>query len=271
MYLVFDIGGTKMRIGAAENIKKVSKSMIFSTPKRFEEGMALFKNTAKELADGGKIKAVAGGIAGTLDKNKTMTLNAPNLRGWSKKPLVKEFIKIFGAPVYLENDAALAGLGEAVYGIGRGRKIIAYLTISTGVGGSRIVNGKIDQSAFGFEPGQQIIVTPHCTLENLVSGTAIEKKYGKKPYEILDAEIWDNVAKDLAYGLNNITVLWSPDIIILGGSMMKKIGISVDRVRFHLSKILKIFPKAPLIKKSKLGDLAGLYGALWYLKSIKSF
>lgn len=307
MHLVFDIGGTKMRIGIAENFKTISKTVILPTPKSFEEGMALFKNAAKELANGKKIKVISGGIAGPLDKNKTMILNTLNLRGWSRKPLVKKLKKIFKAPVYLENDAALAGLGEAAFGAGVGKNIVAYLTISTGVGGARIVNEKIDQNAFGFEPGHQIIfselqnyynsgscrcgdlksarklrafketrlrVTPHLdnfviqsTLENLVSGTAIEKKYGKKPYEIFDAKIWDNVAKDLAYGLHNIAVLWSPDIIILGGSMMKKVGIPVDRAQYHLSRIMKIFPKPPLIKKSKLGDLAGLYGALTHLNN----
>lgn len=268
MHLLFDIGGTKMRIGAAENFKTISRTVILPTPKRFADGMALFEKTTKELVDGKKIEAVAGGIAGPLDKSKTMILNAPNLFGWSKRPLVKELRKILGSPVYLENDAALAGLGEATFGAGVGKNIVAYLTISTGVGGARIVNEKIDQNAFGFEPGHQIIFLnkESITLENLVSGTAIEKKYGKKPYEIYDGEIWDNIAKDLAYGLHNVTVLWSPDIIVLGGSMMKKVGIPIDKVQYHLSNILKIFPRTPLIKKSKLGDLAGLYGALAHLK-----
>lgn len=267
MHIVFDIGGTKMRIGIAENFKTISKTVILPTPKSFADGMALFKKASKELANGKKIKAISGGIAGPLDKNKTMILNALNLQGWSKKPLVKELKKIFKSSVYLENDAALAGLGEATFGAGVGKKIIAYLTISTGVGGARIVNEKIDQNSFGFEPGHQIMFfgKEMITLENLVSGTAIEKKYGKKPYEIYDGKIWDNVAKNLAYGLHNVTVLWSPDVIILGGSVMNK--ISIEKVRQHLSAILRIFPKPPLIRKSKLGDLVGLFGALARLKN----
>jgi len=258
-----------MRLAVSENGNGLDRVLILPTPRKFNDGMALFKKTAKELVNGKKIKAVLGGIAGPLDENKTMILNAPNLRGWSKKPLVKELQKIFKAPVFLENDAALAGLGEAVFGAGKGKKIVAYLTISTGVGGCRIVDGKIDENSQGFEPGHQIMSLENkmITLENLASGTAIEKRYGKKPYEIFDAKVWDNVAKDLAYGLHNVAVLWSPDIIILGGSMMKKIGIPVERVKLNLSKILKIFPKPPLIKKSKLGDLAGLYGALARIKS----
>ena len=177
--------------------------------------------------------------------------------------------KTIKAPVVLENGPGHAGAGEGGFGAGKGKKIVAYLTISTGVGGCRIVSGKIDESSQGFEPGHQIVFFENkiTTLENMVSGTAIEKKYGKKPYEILGAKVWDNIAKNLAYGLHNVAVLWSPDIIILGGSMMKKVGIPVESVKFHLSKILKIFPKTPLIKKSKLGDLAGLYGALAHLKS----
>jgi len=258
-----------MRLAVSENGNKLDRVVILPTPRKFDDAMALIKKAIKELANDKKIKAVSGGIAGPLDKNKTMIFNAPNLLDWKNKPLAKELQKIFKAPVYLENDAALAGLGEAVFGAGKGKKIVAYLTISTGVGGCRIVDGKIDENSQGFEPGHQIIFSDKnvITLENLVSGTAIEKKYGKKPYEIFDAKIWDNVAKNLAYGLHNVAVLWSPDIIILGGSMMKKIGIPVERVKLHLLKILKIFPKTPLIKKSKLGDLAGLYGALAHLKS----
>lgn len=269
MHLIFDIGGTKMRVGIAENFKTILKTVILPTPNSFADGMALFRDISKTLLENEKAEVVCGGTPGSLDKNKTMILNAPNLRGWSKKPLVKELRKIFKVPVYLENDAALAGLGEATFGAGVGKKIVAYLTISTGVGGCRIVNGKIDESSLGFEPGHQIVFLDKkaVTLENMVSGTAIEKKYGKKPYEIYDGEIWDNIAKDLAYSLNNIAVLWSPDIIILGGSMMKKIGIPVERVQYHLLNILKIFPRPPLIKKSKLGDLAGLYGALAHLNN----
>ena len=72
MFFLFDIGGTKMRMGLAENFKTISKTVILPTPKRFADGMALFKKTAKELANGKKIIAVSGGIAGPLNKNRTM-------------------------------------------------------------------------------------------------------------------------------------------------------------------------------------------------------
>ena len=173
-----------MRLAVSENGNKLDRVVILPTPRKFDDAMALIKKAIKELANDKKIKAVSGGIAGPLDKNKTMILNAPNLLDWKNKPLAKELQKIFKAPVFLENDAALAGLGEAVFGAGKGKKIVAYLTISTGVGGCRIVDGKIDENSQGFEPGHQIIFSDKnvITLENLVSGTAIDKKYCKKPY-----------------------------------------------------------------------------------------
>ena len=273
MYLLFDIGGTKMRVALSVDLKKIGKLEIIPTPKNFSEGIAVLKKTALKIEPNVKIKKICGGIAGLLDKNKEKLINAPNLREWVNKPLKKELEKVFKVPVYLENDADLAGLGEAVFGAGKNKDIVVYMTISTGVGGTRIVNGKIDKNAMGFEPGHQII--PCCnengkimSLENCVSGVAFKKRYKKEPYEILDSAIWDKTAESLAYGLNNTIVHWSPDVIVLGGSMMKKIGISIPQTVFYLKNINKIFPNLPLIKMASLKDLGGLYGAMAFLRGI---
>lgn len=277
MYLLFDIGGTKMRIAFSSDGKGFGEPMIISTPQDFRKGILLFKEAASELSGGRKIKAVAGGIAGPLDREKTMLVNSPHVSGWIKKPLKKELEKAIKAPVYIENDSAMVGLGEAVYGKGKGRRVVVYMTISTGVGGSRIINGRIDESAMGFEPGHQIIdpsgaLCPECKsvpgyLERYISGSAIERRYREKAYKISDPAVWEEVAQFLAYGLNNTIVHWSPDVVILGGSVAKKIPLS--RVRFHLRRIMKIFPKIPPIEKAVLGDFGGLYGALHFLKNVR--
>lgn len=275
MFLIFDIGGTKMRLAISRDGKNFEEPKIFQTPKDFNEGMSLFEKTAMRLSNGGKIKAVAGGIAGPLDSKKEMLVNSPNLTGWVKKPLKKTIEKFFDAPIFIENDAAIVGLGEALVGAGRGYAIIAYITVSTGVGGARIVDGKIDRNAMGFEPGHQIIeingpLCPTCGipghLEGYISGTAISKKYGKKPQEIADSRVWDEVAYYLAFGVHNSILHWSPDVVVLGGSMMK--SIPLDKVTENLHKILTIFPKAPTVKRAELGDKGGLYGALSMVQNI---
>ena len=279
MFILFDIGGTKMRVVAADYEKLLGEPVVVSTPKDFNEGIDTLKriidNISNELTTQGRsVTAIVGGIAGPLDNGKTMLVRSPNLGGWVGQDIKNALRFAYKVPVVLENDAALVGLGETHFGAGKGRNIVVYLTISTGVGGVRIVNGKIDEASLGFEPGHQIIdpdnsLCPTCDgndLEAYVSGTAIEKRFGMKPHEIHDDKVWDELAKFLAYGLNNTIVHWSPDIVVLGGSMMKEIGISVPAVRRYLAEILKIFPQAPIIEKAELGDFGGLYGSLAYAR-----
>ena len=274
MYILFDIGATNMRIAASADGKTLDEIRKLPTPKAFEEGIEAFRSAALELAGGERIEAAVGGIAGPLDKEKTMAVGGPNIPGWWNKPLKDSLEKALDTSAHIENDAAIGALGEAIYGAGRGYPIVVYMTISTGVGGARVVNGKIDECAMGFEPGAQIIDAGNALcpgwsergyLINYVSGADIERQCGRKPYEITDEKFWDDRARFLAYGLNNITVIWSPDIIVLGGSMMNKIGIPIERVRFYLKEALNIFPSPPLVVKARLGDELSLYGALAYI------
>jgi len=275
MFALFDIGGTKTRVSISEDGVTLGESKIFDTPENFEVGIKRLKEAIIELAGDRKIEVCAGGIAGPLDEEKGSLIGGPNLNGWIGRPLKKRLQEVLNTRVFIENDSSMVALGEAVHGAGKGYDIVAYITISTGVGGSRIVDGKIDESSIGFEPGHQIIdadktLCPDCDgndLESYISGSAIEKRYRKKPYDITDEKFWNEIAKFLAYGLNNVTVHWSPDVIVLGGSMMKVPGIKVSEVDAHLKDILKIFPLPPVIKKAELGAVGGLYGALAYLNS----
>lgn len=274
MYLLFDIGGTKMRIAASEDGVGFEEPMIIQTPELYADGIMAFKRLADEVLRGRKAKAIAGGIAGPFSERKASLVGSPNLGNWIGKPFRQDLEALFGAPVYTENDSAMVGLGEAVYGAGRGFDIVAYITVSTGVGGVRIVKGAIDEKTVGFEPGHQIIdadrtMVPDADgpyLGGIISGKAVAKRAGKSPKEISDAAFWDETAKYLAYGLNNTVVHWSPDVVVLGGSMiMGNPAIPVDRVEAHLKDILKIFPELPVIRKSELGDVGGLWGALDYI------
>lgn len=277
MYILFDIGGTKMRIAVSYDGEHLGKPLITPTPHDFEQGMQLFEESVTQLTQGEHISCIAGGIAGPLDKAKTMLVNSPNIPHWINKPLKTRLKELFRVPVYLENDAALAGLGEAHFGQAQHKNIVAYLTISTGVGGVRIVDGKIERNERGFEPGHQIIqkegeLCPGCGkkghLEGHIGGAALEKRFGKKPEEIDDPQIWDLVAYDLAVGLNNTIVHWSPDIVILGGSLMEK--IQIEDVKKHLREILTIYPEMPEIRRSTFNDEGGLYGALALLNVLQT-
>lgn len=268
MYLVFDIGGTNMRVAVSSDGQTIKASKVVSTPKDFDTGIQTLKQIADELSSGEKIEKVAGGVAGPLDKEKSTLVAGPHMEAWVQKPLKISLEKTFSVPVILEHEADLQGLTEGTQGAGQGYNIVGYLNIGTGIASTRIVDGKIDRKSQAFEAGHQIIVPDgnpcDCGgkghLEAYVSGSGIEKTYGKKGEEIEDPKIWDEVARYLAVGLNNITVLWSPDVVVLGGTVTK--SIPLDKVKMYLKDFLFIFPKPPQIVPAKLGDSAGLLGAL---------
>jgi predicted NBD/HSP70 family sugar kinase len=274
MYVLFDIGGTKTRIGVTDSLDSLGETVSFHTPHVFEEGMKLFAEHVRKLTTGARVRAAAGGIRGPLASGGGTIAHEAVLSDWVMKPIKDRISEACGgAEVTLMNDTAAVALGEAHFGAGRGYDIVAYHTVSTGVGGARVVAGRLDEATVGFEPGHQIIDADMTlrgvgegadTLEELISGTAVEQRFGKKPYEISqDDPLWDELAGYLAVGLRNTIVYWSPEVIVLGGSMM--IGdprIKREDVIRHTTRVMGDFLPVPPIVDATLADTGGLYGAL---------
>src|SRR6185436_11685583 len=135
MYLLFDIGYTNMRFAFSADLQTMSEPEILDSPQDHDLALGVIKEMVGRLSQGQTIKGVYGGVTR------------------KHQHLVAEIPKLFTCPVYVENDTALVGLGEATVGAGVGSKILAYLTISSGVGGVRIIEGKIGHATVGFEPG----------------------------------------------------------------------------------------------------------------------
>lgn len=279
MYFLFDIGGTKTRVGVSIDKKTVLNQRIFDTPRDFDEGMSLLISAAKELSSGEELTAIGGGVGAPLNKNRSaVSISYANfnksLANWAEKPLKETLEKELGTPVFLENDAIVIGLAEAAQIENYKEKIIAYYTVSTGVGGSLIAFGKIAPHSSGFEPGSQIIdptgtICPACEkpgrLEDLIGGDYIETRTGKAPAEINDEEFWKDIARNFALGLVNSTVHWSPDVIVIGGSLMNK--IPMQEVEKHFRENLTIFPQLPKLVPAQLDEFGGLRGAALFLNS----
>lgn len=257
--ILFDIGRTKTRLAYSQNLENYENPEVFETDPDYKKGLTNLFEKIHKISNGREIKNIVGGISRSI-------------KDWPSEKLTDDLRKEIGANVHIENDSAVVGLGEAHFGAGRGFKIVAYVTVSTGVGGARIVEGKIDKTSIGFEPGKQIIdieENQNRTLEDLVSGHALQEKTGKHPREITDPKIWEEHAKILAIGLNNVIVNWSPDVVVLGGSMITgDPAIPLHSTEEHLKDILKIFPNIPIIKKAELGDFGGLWGSLALIKNL---
>lgn len=261
MYLLFDIGGTKTRIASTIELDKFSEPKIIDTPQSYDEAMQAYADAATELTGGTLLQGVMIGAP-----------RPDHLPEWRGKDIARDVAIAVKAPEWhLENDTALVGLGEATFGAGQGAAICVYITVSTGVGGVRIVNGHIDLARQGFEVGGQYLTisNPPTSLEGLVSGTAISDRFGMHPKSIpKDDQIWEELARVLAIGVHNTILHWSPDKVVIGGSMMNDIGIPIPRVQDHLKQILVKFDAVPEVVHSSLTDKGGLWGGLARLRQL---
>lgn len=261
MKIVFDIGGTNMRVAEALD-GSLGKEVRVETPQNFEDGCGVLRKLILQISGEEKIEDVVGCIAGTTTEEGKM-IHSPHLLGWEKKDLGGFLRETICSETKIGNDADMAGLGETRYGAGRGNKIIGYLSVGTGLGGCKVVNGKLDESKYGFEPGWMVINVNDLTgLGESVNGAAIKDKYSKYPQE-LDKVVYDKLVRILAVGVYNAILFWSPEVVILGGSLIEKeMGYHLKDVVKNLKEIDSPFESFPEIKKAELGDNSGLMGAV---------
>ena len=265
MYILFDIGATNMRFARSDDLTQFDSPVIVPTPVDFNEAMSVARGLIEELSEDEDIEGIAGGIAGVLDSHKSKLLRSPNLTSWEGKPLKESLMDMTGTEPRICNDADMGGLGEAVYGAGKGSKICAYMTVSTGIGGSLIIDGEVMKTHLGSEPGFQIIdYKNNTTLHEIISGRSIEERLGKKAKDIDDPQLWDDVEPVLAVGIHNTIIHWSPDTFVLGGSIMK--DLDIPDIENALKRRMTIFPELPRFVRAELGSKNGLYGAMAHLK-----
>jgi predicted NBD/HSP70 family sugar kinase len=261
MHLVFDLGGTRSRFALVEK-GKLQEIVRLDTDRK-AAGFAKFIGAMEEYVGGRELESVVGGMAGQLNEQGDLTLT-PNLPDWRGLPVLSSLRRVFGDNVRIYNDAVMGGLGEAYFGAGVAKGVMAYFTVSTGTNGVRIVDGLPDQTITRFEVGHMIMggVDSHpVDFEDLVGGNALEQQTGKPPREIKDAAVWRKYAKRLAFGMYNTCLFWTPEVIVFGGSMMRDIDLKL--VRQFLEEMpdsaLKTLPR---LEKAQLGDTTGLHGAL---------
>ena len=192
MYIGIDLGGTKIA-AAITNSHNNEIAKIIVRPTETEQGRAkVFENICKcidellESVEASKstLKAIGFGVPGRINNN--IILNAPNLPGWDNVNLAEMLQEKYPVPVYLENDANAAALAELLYGAGVGKKDFLYMTVSTGIGGGIISEGKL-LTGHNHTAGEigHMIIQPEGTLcgcgqkgclEAMASGTHLTNR-----------------------------------------------------------------------------------------------
>lgn len=156
--LGIDIGGSKRVLAVGDH-----SSGVFARrrhPMRFSgdwrEDLRVVIGEARDLlneverAGQGPLEAIGVAAPGPVERRTGVLRNPPNLPGWRDVPLAQLLEEAFGVPVRVENDANAAALAEHRFGAGRGCRDMVYLTMSTGVGGGVISDGRLVHGANGF-------------------------------------------------------------------------------------------------------------------------
>ncbi len=273
-YLGLDIGGTKFMVAAARADGVITARARADTPADLSEGLALLHDMIAKVAAGDEILAIGAAIGGPLDW-KTGVVSPLHQPAWRKVQLKAIMQEKWSCPFHVDVDTNIAALGEYIFG-GETTDPMLYLTLSTGLGGGIITNGRLFRGANSAHPefGHQSIPwqcsnpqaiscecgLPDC-LEALVSGNGIRRIYGK-PAEELDEDNWQEVAWNLGQGLRNLAVIWAPAVIVLGG------GVALGRGEWLVNEAarvmqdhLKLVPP-PQVRLSKLGYDTALMGAV---------
>lgn len=286
-YIGIDIGGTNIRIGAIdkkENITFLYQEATLKNVTTDEDLYKKIKNLIEKVPDLNSIKAIGIGAAGSVDKKLGQVVTSKNISILNKFPLVEKLNKDFNIPVFLENDARVAAFAEAIKGRGKEKNIVCYVTISTGLGGGLVIDKEIYNGSNNLGAYfARMILDGENTSHSLISGTAlleqarekisndikntIELFELQKKGNLVAIEIIEKFKKNLTVLLLNISSIINPDIIILGGGVLK------SKAQFLVDVMNEFKKKAHPLAKNTIIDTAffeepGIIGASLLAKSM---
>jgi glucokinase len=298
-----DIGGTKIAVGVVDNSGKVlARAQTPTNGHEYSKGLEAIVRMLQETAAsaGTTIRGIGIGATGPVDPIRGEFGDVDFLPGWRGKNLVADLKQSFSVSVAMENDGDAAALAEAGWGAGKNRTRLIYVTVGTGIGGGIILDGNLYRGVDGAHPevGHQVLDPsgPDCSCgfrgcwESLAAGPALVAwmerhapagylhRQGVTAKRICElAQQGDELAQQavqhegyyLGLGLANLITLFTPDAIVLSGSVMKSATLFMDRIREVIRRGCRFVPaeKTELMMAS-LGDDTNLIGAarVWHYR-----
>ena len=298
-----DLGGTNVKYALIDNegvfhFDGILPSMAEVSAEAVIGQLAEAVSQVKKVAalNGIDLKGVGIGTPGIVDETGRIVVGgAENIRGWENIALAGRLEEISGLPVRMGNDANLMGLGETVFGAGRGASDVVFITVGTGIGGAVVIGGKLfaGYAGRGTELGHVPLIADgeKCAcgsvgcLEHYASASAlvrrfcdrmstlspgfdagkVDGKYIVNLYRQGDAvavESLDEHCDFLGHGIAGFINIFSPQRVVIGG------GIS-QAGEFYISKVRETAMKYAMrdcavnteIVAAELGNRAGCLGA----------
>ena len=282
-----DIGGTNTRVALFDEDLNLVERVQFATD--VDEPSVTLKQIAETVKSFDKdICGIGLSCPGPLDLINGKILETTNLnKKWHNFSISDELSSYCGYPVFLENDANLAGLAEAVVGEGKDYRYVQFLTVSTGLGSGQVIDKKIYIGSHGFahevanvclwKDGPTHGMIYPGGVEAICSGTAITSRAEKAGLVVKHAgevndlakagnevakEIMDDAKQYLANFCAALIAITDPEIIILGGSVALKTEGFVEEVEALVKeRVFDVVKPYVNIKKSTLDENSGLLGA----------
>jgi glucokinase len=297
-----DIGGTKIAVGMVDDTGKVLSRLDTPTdaPSGYAKGLArmidMLRRTSQDA--GVEISGIGIGSTGVVHPDSGAFGDVDLLPGWQGNNPVEDLAREFKVTVALENDADASALGEAGWGAGRLKSRLIYVTVGTGIGGGIILDKQLYRGVDMAHPeiSHHVIdpAGPDCSCgyrgcwESLATGPAMAAWFnanaaadGRFPKDLSAARICElakcgeglalraveREAYYLGLGVANLINLFVPDVIVLGGSVMKSAALFLDGIRKVIGQGCRFVPyEKTKLALASLGEDANLIGAarVWH-------
>jgi predicted NBD/HSP70 family sugar kinase len=255
--LGIDTGATFTRIWDGEN--SVTKT---KTPATYDQYLELLK---KRITASQGVQHLVIALPAVIEGQRVT--NVPNLgESWQRRDIKADMTALCPS---LENVVVLQDTHAAAYGIRSHEQVrlpALVVTLSTGVGGALIADGFVSPLEIGHIPLNLRNRNTHCAcgqigcVEADISGTAIHKLLGKRAEEVDDRVFWKEYASYLGRCLSVLTLLFKLKQIVLMGGLSNKSDYFLAETQAYLERNITYVP-TPVIRVSRLGDHAGVYGA----------
>lgn len=302
--LAIDIGGTKLAAGVVDTDGRMLARGEVPTlaTEGLEPVLGRIVGLGRELLARPevarvRVQRIGVGCAGPVDLKAGLVFQPPNLPGWTRVPLTDHLQRALGLPTVLENDANAAALGEFRYGAGKGARSIVYMTVSTGIGGGIILDGKVwhgVKDAAG-EIGHITVCPdgPLCgcgnrgCLEAMSSGPSIARRAREivasgrqtrlsaipmpaaadvvrlaQEGDAAAVEVWANAVRYLGIGVAAVITFLAPERVVIGGGVTKAGDHLFQPLREEVRRRVTLVPvdSVPILPAA-LGPDVGILGA----------
>ncbi|MBN1393789.1 MAG: ROK family protein [Pirellulales bacterium] len=252
MHLGIEIGGTKLQlgVGAAENGTLVALERVEVRPADGAEGIRRqIERIGKPLVEQFDARTIGVGFGGPVEATAGKTLKSHHVAGWDDFPLAEWCRKTFDRPAAVANDADAAGLGEARFGAGRGKRVVFYTNVGSGIGGALVIDRRIYVGGVGvaselghLRPGPEADSPEQC-VESTASGWSIaaaarrneklaarfdcppERVTAKMVAEAANkgdeaaGEIFRRAVRTYGWAVAQMITLLAPDVVAVGGGV----------------------------------------------------